>query len=200
MGNIIKYAEAMFNNGTHFMLQTGINYFRQYITINSMSFFIANCFYSLFSPLDPGRIKAIDNRFDSLDAIIYRPGVFYDHPAGSFFTQIGKLRQHFIGGSKIKGGLGFCIIITLTSLDNDTENLMMGFQKVYITGSNNRFIKIFSQFNDQTIVVFQCFQVSCPSIINKKLIVGQGLDLQIIIKRRYLLQFRSFSSCNNGTV
>ena len=102
-----------------------------------------------------------------------------------FASQIRKLLQHLLCGTKIKRCLIICIAESISCHDNPTIDFILWIHKMNITGCHYRFFKLFSKFDNLFIDLNQIlFWIDRIIFItgDHKCIISQWLNLKIIIK------------------
>ena len=100
-------------------------------------------------------------------------------------TQIFKFLQHLFCGPQIQRCLIIRIAESLSGHDDSPVDFILGINKMYITGGNHRFFKLFSQFHDPSVQIPKIFlggYIIPVFIPHHKHVVTDRLDLQIIIE------------------
>ena len=128
-------------------------------------------------------------QFDLLHHIGDAAGIVHHHFFRFFFTQIGKLTEHFIGGLEVDGQTFVGIGEFLAGQQHVAVNLVLRFLKMDIAGGTDGLTQFLTQTNDNTVELAQLFLRLHLALSQHKLVVAQRLDLQIIVEGRNTLQF-----------
>ena len=107
-----------------------------------MSAGVTDIFQFFFGAVQRWRMKAIGDRSD-----IFDPGgdphrVIDNDFTRGLFTQVGKLLKHLVSSFQEQGGITFIsfIIKALADLEDSAEELILFFEHMHITGSDNGFM------------------------------------------------------------
>ena len=80
----------------------------------------------------------------------------FDHDLpGFFFSKVGELRQHLVGGAEVEGVGPITVVEALGGQENVPEDLVLGVQEVDVSRSADGFFQFFAQPDNCAVEVPQ---------------------------------------------
>jgi len=153
----------------------------------------------LLGVLQPGwEQPARGQQFDFLDTVGDAPGIVDDHLVGGLLPQIGKLLQHLLRGLEVDGQGLVRVGELLAGQQDVTVNLVLRLLEMDIAGSADRLAQLLAQTDDGAVEVPQLLLRANVPLAEHEHIVADGLDLQIVVKRRNALQLRPVLVVGHG--
>ena len=140
-----------------FSVQSILYNLRKYIPIHFMCFIKADIFQILIGVFNDRRVFIRMDRRDFLNHICDLIGIGNNNFLCLLTSQIRKFFQHLFCCTQIQRCLIICIGETISRHNDTSISLILRIHKVHIAGSNNRFLKLISQFNDFFINLDQIF-------------------------------------------
>ena len=168
-----------------------------------MCFFITDIRQQFIAVLDNRRTFIRPHRGDGLYHIRNSIRIGYDDFLRLIAAKIGKLFQHLFCRPKIEGRLIIRIRKMLPGHDDSPVNLVPRVQKMYVTGSNHRLMKLFAELYDFAVDFLNIFhRVNIGKFFgcNHILVIAKRLNLQIIIKTHEPCDFRIRFTVEKRTV
>ena len=105
-----------------------------------------------------------------------------------FLAQIGKLLEHFVRRLEIQRRLKVTVIIAHARLDDGAVDRVVRVKEVHVARCHNGNAQFLAQLHDGAVEVTQAFVVFHRAVAHEERIVADGLNLQIIIEPRNLLE------------
>ena len=154
LGNDIHHRITIGNNGVQLPIQTVLYDLWQRISVHFMGLRKTDILKILLRILnDRRKFIRMDGR-DLLDHIRDLVGIGDNHFFRLLTSKIGKFLKHLLCCTQIKRCLVICIGKTISGHDDTSVNLILRIHKMHITGCNNRFFKLLTQFNNLPIHLF----------------------------------------------
>ena len=182
MSNHIKHSKAVVYNRRQFLFKTSADDFGKRIAIKLLCSFPTHILKILFRAFHFRRVRALGNRADLFDHVVYLVCVGYNYFKRLLFAQIRKFLEHFLGGAVIKTYVAVGILKFKIRKKDLSSDLIFLIYKVRVTGSHNRLTVLLTKLDDLTVKLAQAFVVLDLSFCNKEPVVANGLNFKIVIE------------------
>ena len=172
----------MVNNGAELLFKTFSYSVWQRVTVNAVSPFHTGSPESLLCAWNFWREFPLWNGKNFFNHIGYFVGVVDYNLPGSFFTEVAEFLKHLVCSAHIEALAVFRILIPLSrheyvSVYGGLRLVVMG-----VGSCHYRLSQPIGKFNDFTVQVSQPFLIGNSSLVNEKLVVYNGLYLQIVVE------------------
>ena len=182
MSNHIKHSKAVVYNRRQFLFKTSADDFRERIAVKLLCSFPTHILKILFRTLHFRCVRALGDRTDLFDHVIYLVCVSYDNLESLFFAKIREFFKHFLGGAEIKSYVAVGVLEFERRKKDLSSDLIFLVYKVRVTGSHNRLTVLFTKLDDLTVKLAQTFVVLDASLCYKKTVIAYRLNFKIVIK------------------
>ena len=146
MRNQIQYCKAMLYNGSQFLIQSFLDYFRQRVAVYFMRLFNNHLAYFFLRALHFRSIQPVSGEWFHLFAHVCNfSRICYNYLFSFILRQIIKFIQHFLSISVIHRSLVVRVRIALCILNYGSENCVSFTQKMHVSSSYDRLIQFFTQ-------------------------------------------------------
>ena len=179
----------MLDNGIQLLGEALFHNFRKFFAVNGTRALPAHALKILLCALHIRRIGALWNRTDFLDHVIDAVGIRHHNFIRGFLSEIAEFLQHFLGRAVIQPHIAVGIRKFQARKQNFSIDLILPVQKMRVARCNDRLSKFFPQSDDFPIQRAKPFVVRHFSLRNKKAVVADRLNFQIIIKFRNFFNF-----------
>ena len=115
-------------------------------------------------------------------------GVGDHHLEGLVPAQVAELLQHLVRGVEIQGRLLVAVLEALGVLDDGAEDGVLRVQEVHVARGAHGDAQLFAQPDHLAVHIPQGFLVVRQALPEHKGVVADGLDLQVVVEARDLLE------------
>ena len=191
LGNQVEHRETMPDDWFQFLLQPCFHDFRQILAVHAFRLVVGHGANFIICARYHRRIQIIRDGLEILYHIRDFARVGNYCLISQFLAQIIELRQHLLRGAQVQGRLLVRIRKALALHQDGTIDIVLLVQEMHITGGYQHFAQLPGQLrhlqvDPAQIIVGIDIREFLAAL--QEVIIVDGLDFQIIIKRRNLYQ------------
>ena len=186
LGRHVDHVVVVVENGVELHVHALLDQGRRRFAVDPVHFGVYQVLELLGRVFDLRREEVFGQKLDLLHPVGDGTGVLHDDLVRGLLAQVVKLLEHLVGGAEVNRAGPVRVGELLGRLEDAAVLLVLGVQEVDVGGGHHGFSHGAAKVQDAAVEVLQHIHRGHAALVHEKAVVGQRLDLKIIVEGRDL--------------